>query len=175
VTIIPRSKGSLGFAQYLPDEVSLYTKEQLVDLVKVALGGRIAESIFFKTVTTGASDDIKKVTQYTTGMVHSYGMTDMGVVSYSSLGNEYVKSFSNATQEKLDAEVRSIVDSCYKEMEELLTEKKDLIEALAEELLSKETLNLSQIMKVLGDRPFPLKESVKKYLGELEERLAEDA
>lgn len=62
VTIIPRSKGALGFAQYLPDEISLYSKEQLIDMVKVALGGRISESIFFKKVTTGAADDIKKVT-----------------------------------------------------------------------------------------------------------------
>ena len=62
ITIIPRSKGSLGFAQYLPEELSLYHKEALVDMIKVALGGRIAEQIFFDTVTTGASDDIKKVT-----------------------------------------------------------------------------------------------------------------
>jgi AFG3 family protein len=62
VTIIPRSKGSLGFAQYLPDEISLHTREQLYDMICVALGGRIAEDIFFNKVTTGASDDIKKVT-----------------------------------------------------------------------------------------------------------------
>jgi AFG3 family protein len=62
ITIIPRSKGALGFAQYLPDEVNLYSKEQLIDMVKVALGGRVAEQVFFNKVTTGASDDIKKVT-----------------------------------------------------------------------------------------------------------------
>jgi AFG3 family protein len=63
LTIIPRSKGSLGFAQYLPDEVSLYTKDQLTDMITVALGGRIAEELFFGKITTGASDDIKKCTQ----------------------------------------------------------------------------------------------------------------
>jgi len=62
LTIIPRAKGSLGFAQYLPDELTLYTKEQLHDMIKVALGGRIAEEIFFKRITTGASDDLKKCT-----------------------------------------------------------------------------------------------------------------
>jgi len=62
VTIIPRSKGALGFAQYLPSEVSLYGKEQLLDMIKTALGGRIAEEIFYDSVTTGASDDINKVT-----------------------------------------------------------------------------------------------------------------
>jgi AFG3 family protein len=62
ITIIPRSKGSLGFAQYLPEELNLYTKEAILDLIKVALGGRVAEKIFFTKVTSGASDDIKKVT-----------------------------------------------------------------------------------------------------------------
>lgn len=69
ITIIPRSKGSLGFAQYLPDELSLYTKEALLDMIKVALGGRVAEALFFGKVTTGASDDIKKVTRIAQGLV----------------------------------------------------------------------------------------------------------
>jgi len=85
ITIIPRSKGSLGFAQYLPEELLLYHKEALVDMIKVALGGRIAEQIFFDTVTTGASDDIKKVTQIAQGLVTVYGMNDrLGLVSYQS-------------------------------------------------------------------------------------------
>ena len=62
VTIIPRSKGSLGFAQYLPEEISLYSREAIIDMICVSLGGRVAEEIFFNKVTTGASDDIKKVT-----------------------------------------------------------------------------------------------------------------
>ena len=62
ITIIPRSKGSLGFAQYLPEELNLHTKEAILDMIKVALGGRVAEKIFFTKVTTGASDDIRKVT-----------------------------------------------------------------------------------------------------------------
>jgi len=83
ITIIPRSKGSLGFAQYLPEELSLYTKEALIDMIKVALGGRVAEDIFFKKVTTGASDDIKKITQIATGLVKIYGMSDQfGLRSY---------------------------------------------------------------------------------------------
>jgi len=62
LTIIPRAKGSLGFAQYLPDEVSLYTQHQLNDMITVALGGRIAEEMFFGRMTTGASNDIMKCT-----------------------------------------------------------------------------------------------------------------
>lgn len=68
ITIIPRSKGSLGFAQYLPNEVSLHNKEQLLDMIKTALGGRVSEEIFYDSVTTGASDDINKVTQIPTAL-----------------------------------------------------------------------------------------------------------
>jgi AFG3 family protein len=75
ITIIPRSKGALGFAQYLPSEASLYSKEQLLDMIKTALGGRIAEEIFYESVTTGASDDINKVTRIAQGLVQTYGMT----------------------------------------------------------------------------------------------------
>ena len=63
VTIIPRSKGSLGFAQYLPEEISLYSREALYDMMCTSLGGRVSEEIFFGKITTGASDDIKKLTQ----------------------------------------------------------------------------------------------------------------
>lgn len=62
ITIIPRAKGSLGFAQYLPDEINLYSREQLIDMICVSLGGRISEEINFGKITTGASDDIKKIT-----------------------------------------------------------------------------------------------------------------
>lgn len=83
VTIIPRSKGSLGFAQYLPEELSLYSKEALIDMIKVALGGRIAEEMFFDRMTTGASDDLKKVTQIANGIVAMYGMNEeIGLVNY---------------------------------------------------------------------------------------------
>lgn len=112
VTIIPRSKGSLGFAQYLPNEMSLYTKEQLLDMIKTALGGRIAEEIFYDSVTTGASDDIKKVTQIANGLVQTYGMTkNIGLVGYGSMGGEgsFQKPYSDETNWKIDEAVREVV------------------------------------------------------------------
>ena len=176
ITIIPRSKGSLGFAQYLPEEVALYHKEALIDMIKVALGGRISEEIFFDKVTTGASDDIKKVTQIAQGLVMVYGMNDkIGLVSYQGSGEQYLKSYSDSTNYEIDCEVKKIVDQCYQETKELLISKKELIEALAEELLKHESINLPQIIKVLGDRPYPLKESIKEYLEELEKRKEEPA
>jgi len=174
ITIIPRSKGSLGFAQYLPEELSLYHKEALVDMIKVALGGRIAEQIFFDTVTTGASDDIKKVTQIAQGLVTVYGMNDkLGLVSYQG-DNEFMKPYSEETANEIDGEIKRIVDDCYQSTKELLESKRELIEALASELLEKESINLPEIMKILGDRPYPLKESIREYLEELEKRKQEE-
>lgn len=89
VTIIPRSKGSLGFAQYLPEEISLYSKEAIIDMICVSLGGRVAEEIFFNKITTGAADDIKKVTQMAGALVTVYGMSEkMGLVGYNSQNEE---------------------------------------------------------------------------------------
>ena len=85
ITIIPRAKGSLGFAQYLPEEVSLYTKEQLLDTMIMALGGRVSEELFFNRITTGASDDIKKITRIAEGIVTSYGMSPrLGTLNYAT-------------------------------------------------------------------------------------------
>lgn len=111
ITIIPRSKGSLGFAQYLPNEVSLYTKEQLQDMIKTALGGRIAEEIFYESVTTGASDDIKKVTQIAQGLVQTYGMTTkIGLVGYGSMGGDSLyKPYSDEKNWEIDEAVRDLV------------------------------------------------------------------
>ncbi len=84
ITIIPRAKGSLGFAQYLPEELNLYNKQQLEDMIVMALGGRVSEELFFNRLTTGASDDIKKITQIAQGAVTEYGMSEvLGPVSYA--------------------------------------------------------------------------------------------
>lgn len=133
ITIIPRSKGSLGFAQYLPDEISLYSKEQILDMISTALAGRIAEELMFDgRVTTGASDDIKKVTQLATGLVTVYGMSPrMGLVGYNSAGGEeqFSKPYSEKTNAEIDQVVRELVNECYERTRNMLAEKKHLIEA----------------------------------------------
>lgn len=102
LTIIPRAKGSLGFAQYLPDEVTLYTEEQLEDMITVALGGRIAEELFFGKITTGASDDLKKVTQIANGMVTEFGLSPkLGTLNYATEGG-YQKNYSDKTNRVID-------------------------------------------------------------------------
>ena len=127
VTIIPRAKGALGFAQYLPDELNLYSKDQLEDMMVMALGGRVAEEIFFNRITTGASDDIKKVTQIAGALVTQYGMSPaLGCVNYG--GEEgYQKSFSEETGSIIDGEVRKIIDKAYERCKIILNEKKELV------------------------------------------------
>lgn len=123
ITIIPRAKGSLGFAQYLPDEVNLYSKEQLIDMICVALGGRISEELNFGKITTGASDDIKKVTQIAQSLIGIYGMSKkIGLVSLQQ-DSGYQKAISDETNYEIDQEVRQIVDECYSRTRQLLEEK----------------------------------------------------
>jgi AFG3 family protein len=170
LTIIPRAKGSLGFAQYLPDEVTLYTQQQLEDMIVVALGGRIAEELFFGKITTGASDDLKKCTQIASGLVTQYGMSPrLGTLNYAQ-EQGYQKNFSEKTNKIIDDEISRVINECYSKSKTLLAEKREIIEKLAEELLQRETLSLPEIVDILGPRPFPLKESLNDYLQELRDR-----
>jgi len=128
ITIIPRAKGSLGFAQYLPDELNLYNKQQLEDMIVMALGGRVSEELFFNRLTTGASDDIKKITQIAQGLVTEYGMSPvLGPINYA-VEEGYQKSYSDKTNKLIDQEVRAIIDQAHKRCKELLTDKKELIQ-----------------------------------------------
>ena len=112
----------------MPDEVSLYTKDQLTDMITVALGGRIAEEIFFNKITTGASDDIKKCTQIAQGIVTEYGMIpSLGTINYNPEGA--LKPFSERTGAMIDDEVLNIINKEYANCKQILTEKKELIEA----------------------------------------------
>lgn len=173
VTIIPRSKGALGFAQYLPNELALRNKEQLLDMIKTALGGRIAEELFYDSVTTGASDDINKVTQIAQGLVQTYGMSGkIGLVGYGSMMGEgsFQKPYSDHTNWEIDEEVRNLVREQYALTRDLLLEHKDKIQALGDQLLERETMNLPMIIDVLGQRPFGMSESLEQYLDELNQR-----
>lgn len=81
-----------------------------------------------------------------------------------------VKPFSETTAQRIDHEIKKIVDDCYEDVVNLLTERKELVEKLAERLLEKESINLPEIIEVIGDRPFEMKESIKNYLAEMRER-----
>ena len=157
VTIIPRSSGALGYAQYLPKEVFLRTQDQIMDIVKMALAGRAAEEVFFGRVTTGASDDLRRVTGLIYSTIQVYGMNSrVGQLAFPRDPNEMgeQKPYSDATAEAMDEEARNIVDTAYKQTLELILSKKDEVETLAKLLLSKETITHDDVIDAIGERPF---------------------
>lgn len=165
VSIIPRGQGALGYAQYLPvGDAYLMTTKQLMDRMAMTLGGRISEEMHFPTVTTGASDDFRKVTAMATSMVTQWGMSEkLGPIHFNQDQNQFNKPFAEATAQQIDAEVRRIVDVAYKQCKDLLTERKHEVGLVAEELLRKEMLTRDDMVRLLGPRPFQDKEEFTKY------------
>jgi cell division protease FtsH len=158
VTIVPRGVAALGYAQYLPKEQFLYRTEQLMDEMCVTLGGRVAEDIVFGKISTGAQNDLERITKLAYSMVTIYGMNEkLGNVSfYDSKGSEYNfnKPYSEQTAREIDEEARKIIQTAYDLTKKLLTEKKDKLEILAQELLIKEVLFQKDLERLVGPRPF---------------------
>lgn len=158
VSIVPRGAGTLGFAQYLPADQNLFTRTQLEHKICMALGGRVSEELNFGRITTGAADDLDRVTKMAYGTVVSYGMGDMGPLSYrlAQEGDMTIgKPYSEDTASQIDEEVMRIVRSCYEQTKTLLQSKMKEIDALAKLLIEKEVINREEVESVLGARPFP--------------------
>ncbi|PWN28831.1 ATP-dependent metallopeptidase Hfl [Jaminaea rosea] len=155
VSIIPRGVGALGYAQYNPVDKFLYSREALIDRMCMTLGGRVSEEIFFTSITTGAQDDLQKITRIAQEICASYGMnTELGPISYRQDRESMHKPFSEKTGEMLDFEVRKLVQYAHKRTTELLTEKKEDVKKVAELLLKKEVITREDMRDLLGKRPF---------------------
>ena len=158
VSIVPRGVRALGYAQYLPKEQFLYTTEQLIDEMCMALGGRAAEEIVFGKISTGALSDLERITKMAYSIVTMYGMNPkIGNVSfYDSKQSDmtFSKPYSEATAETIDNEVRSIIESAYERTKGLLMDKRHELETVAQELLQKEILFQSDLERLVGKRPF---------------------
>lgn len=179
VTIVPRGVAALGYAQYLPREQYLYRTEQLFDEMCMTLGGRAAEDVIFGKISTGALSDLERVTKLAYSMVTMYGMNDkIGNISfYDSKQSEYAftKPYSEATAEAIDREVRQLVDTAYQHVKQLLLEKKEELEKIAQELLKKEILFQSDLEVLIGKRPFDKETTYQAYLNRRTEDDQEDS
>ena len=167
VSIVPRGKG-LGYALYQPKELYLYTTEQILDRMCTALGGRCAEKIFFDRITTGAQDDLQKVTQMAYAQVTQFGMNDaVGQISFdqgSGRDMKLQKPYSEATAQLIDEEVRKIVNKAYERTYSMLVEKKELVEKLALRLLEQEHLERKDVIELLGERPYKDKTTYEEFV-----------
>ncbi len=160
VSIVPRGLAALGYAQYLPEERYLYTKEALVDRMTMAIGGRVAEEIIFKRISTGAQNDLERITKMAYAMVVDYGMSErVGMVSYNLSGSAaegpiFQKPYSDDTARIIDEEVKSIIDDVRVRARNLLEEKQDKLEEMAKALLEKEVLGAVELLQIMGPRPY---------------------
>ncbi|CAN5416714.1 ATP-dependent zinc metalloprotease FtsH [soil metagenome] len=157
VSIVPRGVAALGYAQYLPKEQFLYTTEQLEDGMCMTMGGRVAEDITFGKISTGAQNDLERITKLAYAMVTIYGMNEkVGNVSFNDTQGEYQfnKPYSEKTSELIDQEVRNQINSVYQRTKQLLIDKRDGLEKLANKLIEKEILFQSDLEEILGKRPF---------------------
>jgi cell division protease FtsH len=156
VSIVPRGVAALGYAQYLPKEQYLYTTEQLLDTMCMTLGGRAAEEIVFGRISTGAQNDLERITRVAYGMVTLYGMNPkVGPLSFNDPNGEYQfrKPYSEELAKIIDEEVRSLIENAYNKTKELLRERRHELELIAQELLQMEVIYTADIERLVGPRP----------------------
>ena len=167
VSIVPRGVAALGYAQYLPKEQFLYQTEQLQDEMCMAFGGRVAEDIVFGRISTGALSDLERITKMAYSIVTVYGMNkEIGNISfYDSKQSEYnfQKPYSDATAERIDTEVKKLIDYCYNRTKALLQERRQDLEIIAKELLEKEILFQNDLERLIGKRPFATQTTYQKF------------
>jgi AFG3 family protein len=161
VTIVPRGK-ALGAAWYLPEERTITTKEQLLDEMCSALGGRAAEELIFGRISSGAQNDLEKITKQAYAMVSYFGMSEkVGNVSfYDSTGQSdynFTKPYSEKTAELIDEEVKKIIDGQYKRAKKILKENTEGHKKLAERLLEREVIFSEDLESIFGRRPWEKK------------------
>ncbi len=156
VTIIPRGK-ALGAAWYLPEERQITTREQLMDEMAATLGGRVSEQLTFGEISTGALNDLERVTKQAYAMVAYYGMSDeVGNRSfYDSTGQSdmaFTKPYSEETAQQIDREACKLIDAAYRMAEQVLREHSEGLKAIAELLLEREVIFTEDVERILGKR-----------------------
>lgn len=165
ISIIPTGVSAAGYTMPLPENDDMFnTRGKMMHRIMVSLGGRIAESIIFDDITTGASSDIQKATEIARSMVVRYGMSDkLGMINYESDGDEvfigrdlaHTKPYSDKTASEIDEEVRRIIDECYKEAEKILREHENVLHAVSKLLIEKERITREEFEKAFDNAMNP--------------------
>ena len=160
VSIIPTGNGAAGYTMPLPEKDEMFlTKEQMLQNIMVSLGGRIAEEIIFKDITTGASSDIKKATKTARRMVTRFGMSEnIGVICYDDDDDEvfigrdlaHAKSHSEAVSGEIDKEVKAIIDQCYSRAKMIILEHEQVLHSCAKLLLEKEKIGREEFEELFA-------------------------
>jgi cell division protease FtsH len=166
ISIIPRGVAALGYTQQLPTEDRyLLTKQELMDRIAVLLGGRVAEEIVFNEISTGAGNDLDRVTDLARRMVMEYGMSrELGPITYRSSSPAQLmaggdgaigagRSFSEETARQIDQEVLGMVEGTYSRVRTLLEADREILEVLAQRLLEKEVVDESELREIMGLPP----------------------
>ncbi|SFB29930.1 ATP-dependent zinc metalloprotease FtsH [Clostridium frigidicarnis] len=159
ITIVPRTMGALGYTLQLPEEDKyLVSKEEMLDQIIVMLGGRAAEEVEFKSISTGASNDIERATQSARSMITIYGMSDkFDMMALESVRNKYLdgRAIMNCSAETatiIDDETLSIIKTCHENAIKLLADNKDLLIEISQKLIEKETLLGEEFMDMIRNR-----------------------
>lgn len=162
----------MGYAQYLPKEEYITRTDALLDRMCMTFGGRAAERIVFDKISTGAQSDLDQATKMAYSMISVFGMNDkVGNVSFHGMQqNQISKPYSDATATLIDNEVRKMLESQYQRAQDLLKDKRNELEILANELLEKEVLLKSDLEKLIGLRPAEVKAKAEKLAQEEENK-----
>ena len=155
ITIVPRTMGALGYVMQTPaEEKFLKSKEEILNMVVMALGGRAAEELVFNSVTTGASNDIEQATAYVRNMITMYGMSEeFGLMALETVENQYldgrrVLNCADATAAQIDQVVKETLKKCYEQAKQLLSENREVMDHLAEFLIKEETITGKEFMEI---------------------------
>lgn len=155
ITIVPRTMGALGYVMQTPaEEKFLNSKEEILNMVVMALGGRAAEELVFNSVTTGASNDIEQATAYVRNMITMYGMSEeFGLMALETVENQYldgrrVLNCADATAAQIDQVVKETLKKCYEQAKQMLSENREVMDHLAEFLIKEETITGKEFMEI---------------------------
>ena len=182
ISIIPRGMGAGGYTMYQPQEENYNSKNEMLDFVVSALGGRVAEALVMDDVSTGASNDIEHATNTVREMVMRYGMSDViGPINYSGdnqevfVGRDYgkVKNYSEETAAKIDEEVTRIINDAYNRTKDILTENMDKLKLVAVTLMEREKLDKDEFVQLM-ENGF-IKEKEEKAVAKAEDDVQDDS